>query len=290
MTTKTTSNRLLALNDSLPASIKKHFNFDEKALSHMVSKYCHTDSNRDRENELYYFNHRWYDPASMRFLSKDPAGMVVSDPRTINRYTFVNNNPLRYYDPDGRFWSEMWQFTSSTAAHSIKKSFQYGLISAGVNMALGNDLHDAVPGAMLMGAGVGALQGASYGLNAFNKPGLATIEVSAEDSQLHELGIGSNERAEKMIGPNGRHERVRIINDVIGEDRIPKPQNMATFNIFGNDQSFKMFGKNVAYGKVLHGVADVPRWIAWGTSPEDTTKLLFRSQQAVSALQNMMFK
>ena len=50
----------------------------------------------EQENELYYFNHRWYDPISMRFLSKDPASIDVNDPRTINRYTFVYNNPLRF--------------------------------------------------------------------------------------------------------------------------------------------------------------------------------------------------
>jgi RHS repeat-associated protein len=51
----------------------------------------------------YYFNHRWYDPASMRFLSKDPAPIDPNDPRTINRYTFVFNNPNRYVDPDGKY-------------------------------------------------------------------------------------------------------------------------------------------------------------------------------------------
>ncbi|RAP35092.1 hypothetical protein DID80_06765 [Candidatus Marinamargulisbacteria bacterium SCGC AAA071-K20] len=291
MTTQTTSNKLLSLNESLPVSIKKRFSFVEKALEFTVPKNRHTDLNRDSENELYYFNARFYDPETKRFLSKDPAGMSASDPRTLNRYTFVNNNPLRYYDPDGRFWKELGQFSSSIASHSAKNMLIFGAASLAFNLAAGNDnLGDSVLGGMMIGAGYGALQGASYGLNAFNKPGLADIEVSAKESQLHEIGIGSNEIAIKKIGPNGRNESVVIKNELTGASRPPKPQNMATFNLFGNDQAFKMFGKNVPYGKVLHGVADVPRWIAWGTSPEDPTTLLIRSQKTVLALQNMVFK
>ncbi|RAP36140.1 hypothetical protein DID80_05610 [Candidatus Marinamargulisbacteria bacterium SCGC AAA071-K20] len=41
----------------------------------------HTPSKCTRENELYYFNHRFYDPETKRFLSKDPAGMSASQLR-----------------------------------------------------------------------------------------------------------------------------------------------------------------------------------------------------------------
>jgi len=131
MTTQTTSNRLLSLNDSLPASIKKHFVFDKKAFEFTVSKNRHTASNRDTENGLYYFNHRFYDPNTKRFLSKDPAAIDVNDPRTINRYTFVNNNPLRYYDPNGMF---SWEgFTSS-----IKQGWGDNGLSGAISGGFGN--------------------------------------------------------------------------------------------------------------------------------------------------------
>jgi RHS repeat-associated protein len=45
---------------------------------------------------------RFYDPVAGRFLSVDP---VVTDANTggsFNRYVYVNNNPFRYIDPDGR--------------------------------------------------------------------------------------------------------------------------------------------------------------------------------------------
>ncbi|RAP35096.1 hypothetical protein DID80_06785 [Candidatus Marinamargulisbacteria bacterium SCGC AAA071-K20] len=68
---------------------------------------------------------------SMRFLSKDPAAIDVNDPRTINRYTFVNNNPLRYYDPNGMF---SWEgFTSS-----IKQGWGDNGLSGAISGGFGN--------------------------------------------------------------------------------------------------------------------------------------------------------
>lgn len=45
---------------------------------------------------------------------------------------------------------------------------------------------------------------------------------------------------------------------------------------------------NIPYGKVGHGLADVPRWILWGTSPEDSTTILFRTQKTLRALEEMI--
>jgi uncharacterized protein RhaS with RHS repeats len=51
---------------------------------------------------------RYYDPVIGRFYSNDPADMMEHISRDnpthgFNRYTYANNNPYRYTDPDGRF-------------------------------------------------------------------------------------------------------------------------------------------------------------------------------------------
>ena len=51
---------------------------------------------------------RYYDPVIGRFYSNDPVdflgylgnGSIVHG---FNRYSYGNNNPYRYIDPDGRF-------------------------------------------------------------------------------------------------------------------------------------------------------------------------------------------
>ena len=52
---------------------------------------------------LYYYNARYYDPAIGRFVSPDSVGQKLSAPQTLNRYSYVQNNPLKYTDPTGHF-------------------------------------------------------------------------------------------------------------------------------------------------------------------------------------------
>src|SRR5690625_4145898 len=52
------------------------------------------------DHGIIHMNGRIYDPHLARFLQADP---FVEDPGTLNRYTYVHNNPLVYYDPSGYF-------------------------------------------------------------------------------------------------------------------------------------------------------------------------------------------
>ncbi len=50
---------------------------------------------------LINMNARLYDPALGRFLSPDPYVSAPDFTQSFNRYSYANNNPLRYVDPDG---------------------------------------------------------------------------------------------------------------------------------------------------------------------------------------------
>ena len=63
-----------------------------------------TGHSEDYEIDLVYMQQRYYDPTIGRFLSIDPVGPVVGDPRTLNRYTYAANNPYKYVDPTGEFF------------------------------------------------------------------------------------------------------------------------------------------------------------------------------------------
>ena len=51
---------------------------------------------------LYDDKARYDDPALARFIQPDPLVPEPGDPQSLNRYAYVNNNPLRYTDPSGR--------------------------------------------------------------------------------------------------------------------------------------------------------------------------------------------
>jgi RHS repeat-associated protein len=67
-----------------------------------LTKYGFTGEWTDPTN-LIYLRARYYDPATGRFLSKDPVRGFASLPQTLNPYTYAVNNPLRYTDPSGEF-------------------------------------------------------------------------------------------------------------------------------------------------------------------------------------------
>ena len=54
---------------------------------------------------LVNMNGRLYDPSLGRFLSPDPNVQLAGDLQSYNRYSYAGNNPLRYTDPSGYFWS-----------------------------------------------------------------------------------------------------------------------------------------------------------------------------------------
>ena len=50
-----------------------------------------------------YYRARYYHPALGRFISADTLVPSPSDPQSLNRYSYVLNNPLKYTDPSGHF-------------------------------------------------------------------------------------------------------------------------------------------------------------------------------------------
>jgi len=56
----------------------------------------------DKDLGLNYMQARYYDPVIGRFYSNDPVGFNPNNIHSFGRYTYGNNNPYRYTDPDGR--------------------------------------------------------------------------------------------------------------------------------------------------------------------------------------------
>ncbi|WP_356948300.1 RHS repeat-associated core domain-containing protein [Brevibacillus nitrificans] len=70
----------------------------------------------DEKTGLYYLRARYYDPSVGRFISEDTYKGQVDNPLSLNRYTYVENNPLSFIDPTGH-WS-----TEVTANWSINEA------------------------------------------------------------------------------------------------------------------------------------------------------------------------
>jgi len=71
-----------------------------------VANFYFTGKPLDDETGLYYYGARYYNPVIGRFITPDtivqsPGG----NPQTLNRYSYVGNNPVNAIDPTGHKWS-----------------------------------------------------------------------------------------------------------------------------------------------------------------------------------------
>jgi RHS repeat-associated protein len=62
----------------------------------------YTDQILDEDTGLYYYNARYYDPELGRFILADSIVSSAADSQSLNRYSYVRNNPINSVDPSGR--------------------------------------------------------------------------------------------------------------------------------------------------------------------------------------------
>jgi RHS repeat-associated protein len=81
---------------------------------------------------LDYMHARYFMSAAGRFLSVDPSmdlKKTIRNPQEWNRYAYVENNPIRYTDPDGRETYVITTFDYGIAlilpcsSHAMEKMF-----------------------------------------------------------------------------------------------------------------------------------------------------------------------
>jgi RHS repeat-associated protein len=81
-----------------------------------------TQKERDNETGLDYFGARYFASVQGRFTGVDPENFQArqdpSNPQAWNAYAYVNNDPLRFTDPDGRGIGEIFE--------KIKNKIVYG--------------------------------------------------------------------------------------------------------------------------------------------------------------------
>ncbi len=63
--------------------------------------YRFTGQRQESDIKLYDYISRWYDYRRGRFVQADTIVPEPGNPQSLNRYSYVGNNPIRYSDPSG---------------------------------------------------------------------------------------------------------------------------------------------------------------------------------------------
>jgi len=93
-------------NEGNIVSLVGYFSFgeikvEENLITNYKNPYKYTGKELDGESGLYYYEARYYDPELKRFTSIDPWFGNIKDPQSLNKYSYVQNNPLILIDPTG---------------------------------------------------------------------------------------------------------------------------------------------------------------------------------------------
>ena len=133
----------------------------------------------DSETGLYYYNARFYDAELARFIQADTV-LPTQTSQGLNRYTYCENNPLKYVDPSGH--------EPITLIGAIIWGAVAGAVIGGTMAACnGGDFRDILRG-MALGAVTGAIGGAfgfvGYAMGGWIGAGVAGAAAGALNAAI----------------------------------------------------------------------------------------------------------
>ena len=90
----------------------KPYGEDRDTGSALVTDRKFTGQTEDEAAGLYWYASRAYDTEIGRFVSPDPIVPAPGNPQSLNRYSYVYNNPLKFVDPSGNsaeWFNQAWR-------------------------------------------------------------------------------------------------------------------------------------------------------------------------------------
>jgi RHS repeat-associated protein len=103
----------------------------------------YTGKERDAESGNDYFEARYFGSSMGRFLSPDPLGGDLTNPQSLNRYSYVLNNPLTNTDPTGLYTCTDSKDCSSKKDQALEKTLAGLRNSKNADVARGANAYGA---------------------------------------------------------------------------------------------------------------------------------------------------
>jgi len=118
------------LSDNSDATLQASYEYrpfgDANELSgtgiEQFNPYGYTAREMDKETGLMFYRSRYFSPEQRRFVEEDRFRGFIQTPCTyINRYFYVKNNPINFFDPKGESWVKAIYWLLKKIAISVGK-------------------------------------------------------------------------------------------------------------------------------------------------------------------------
>jgi RHS repeat-associated protein len=185
-------------------------------------KYNGRDGVMTEPNGLYYMRARYYSPEAKRFVSRDSLLGNLTESMSLNRFAYVNGNPVRFVDPSGL--SSMGQFSMGQALGAAAYGGIEGAITGAGVAGVATFGVGGLPGA-LIGGFLGATMG--FSANAVTQIMMGNMPVTpkdvVDDSELiQNISTGNIRKSAINIGKS----LIEALFIKVGSDLFdPKPKS-----------------------------------------------------------------
>ena len=163
----------------------------------------------DNTTNLYYFNARYYDPVTCRFISPDTrTGAHYFKTDNLNRFCFALNNPATYIDPTGH---NIWQSIAGVAIGVAE-------VAAGVAIDVLSDGALEPLGGTLIGAGFNGITYSATHSKNFSWKQFGVQEAEGAVIGLVTAGIGEAVGAAFSVAADAAEDAaVTASEDAVGD-------------------------------------------------------------------------
>ena len=179
-----------------------------------ITRFKYTGQEEDRESGLLYYKARYYDPMIGRFLQADSIVMPQSS-FGMNRYMYVEGNPVRWSDRSGHIPSKTW--ITMAANYYIAKEYGVAFIPKNAIQNVTREAHNGrkkylaayMGSQMSKGNNLSPEQGAAIGMYAaggktnigkdLSKGAGVMAFAMGLNAIINEPGLNDEQRAQRLI-------------------------------------------------------------------------------------------
>jgi len=95
----------------------------------------------DPDLNLYYLRARYYNPATGRFMSRDPEDGKAKSPASLHKYLYADGDPVNATDPRGRASFVEWTFGVQIPANVLYVAWSWGAACVAESFAVHHGLY-----------------------------------------------------------------------------------------------------------------------------------------------------